>query len=173
MSCGSCIGCVQHQQHFLHLLPPEGRLGMSDVSPLSGVLSLSFDSTLLSPLLFYCLVLLLFLSYLFCLLVHSSELFPENSSIFCCKRQAFLYDSCLAARRSMCSMLPHGTGIMLLCIYIIFKILLLLSIPFFILFKNLILINGGNGLLYQCVLALCAFLTRVIQKGLIFPKKFV
>ena len=35
----------------------EGRLGMSDVSPLSG--------TLLSPLLFFCLVLLLFLSYLF------------------------------------------------------------------------------------------------------------
>ena len=31
---------------------PEGRPGMSDVSPLSGILGLSFDSTLLSPLLF-------------------------------------------------------------------------------------------------------------------------
>ena len=61
--------------------PPEGRPGMSDVSPLSGISGLSFDSTFLSPLLFFCLVLLLFLSYLFfCLLVHSPELFPENSS---------------------------------------------------------------------------------------------
>ena len=53
---------------------------------------------------------------LFCLLVLSSELFPENSSIFFVKRQAFSYDSCLAVRRSklvggMCSMLPHGTRI--------------------------------------------------------------
>ena len=36
---------------------PEGRPGMSDVSPLSGISGLSFDSTLLSPLLFFCLVL--------------------------------------------------------------------------------------------------------------------
>ena len=38
---------------------------MSDVSPLSGISGLSFDSTLLSPLLFFCLVLLPFLSYRF------------------------------------------------------------------------------------------------------------
>ena len=44
---------------------PEGRSGMSDVSPLPGISGLSFDSTLLSSLLFFCLVLLLFLSYLF------------------------------------------------------------------------------------------------------------
>ena len=44
---------------------PEGRPGMSDVSLLSGISGLSFDSTLLSPLLFFYLVLLLFLSYLF------------------------------------------------------------------------------------------------------------
>ena len=48
----------------LHM-PPEGRPGMSDVSPLSGISGLSFDSTLLYPLLFFCLVLLLFLSGLF------------------------------------------------------------------------------------------------------------
>ena len=35
------------------------------VSPLSGISGLSFDSTLLSPLLFFCLVLLPFLSYRF------------------------------------------------------------------------------------------------------------
>ena len=44
---------------------PEGRQGMSDVSPMSGISGLSFDSTLLSPLLFFCLVLLPFLSYRF------------------------------------------------------------------------------------------------------------
>ena len=44
---------------------PEGRPGMSDVSPLSGISGLSFDSTLLSPLSFFCLVLLPFLSYRF------------------------------------------------------------------------------------------------------------
>ena len=43
-------------------MTPEGRPGMSDVSPLSGISGLSFDSTLLSPLLFFCLVLLPFLS---------------------------------------------------------------------------------------------------------------
>ena len=42
---------------------PEGRLGMSDVHLLSGISGLSFDSPFLSPLLlFFCLVLLLFLS---------------------------------------------------------------------------------------------------------------
>ena len=39
--------------------------GMSDISPLSGISGLSFDSTLLSPLLFFCLFLLPFLSYRF------------------------------------------------------------------------------------------------------------
>ena len=46
-------------------IPPEGRPGMSDVSTLSGISGLSFDFTLLSPLLFFCLVLLPFLSYRF------------------------------------------------------------------------------------------------------------
>ena len=61
---------------------PEGRPGMSDVSFLSGISGLSFDSTLLSPLVFFCLVYFIF----FCLLVLSPELFPENSSIFFVKR---------------------------------------------------------------------------------------
>ena len=51
---------------FIHRTP-EGRPGMSDVSPLSGISGLSFDSTLLSPLLFFCLVLLPFLFYRFLL----------------------------------------------------------------------------------------------------------
>ena len=49
----------------LPVAAPEGRPGMSDVSPLSGISGLSFDSTLLSPRLFFCLVLLPFLSYRF------------------------------------------------------------------------------------------------------------
>ena len=62
---------------------------------------------------------------------------------------------------------------LLLCIYIIFnnnKNVLLLSIPFSYFKKNLVLINQRNGPRYQHVLALCAFLTGVIPKGLILKK---
>ena len=41
---------------------------------------------------------------------------------------------------------------------------------FFILFKNLLLLNQRNGPRCQRVLALCAFSTRVIPKGLILRK---
>ena len=44
---------------------PGGQPGMSDVSPLSGISGMSVDSTLLFPLLFFCLLLLLFLPRLF------------------------------------------------------------------------------------------------------------
>jgi len=49
--------------HSAHLLP-ERRPGMSDVSLLSGISGLSFDSSFLSPhlLVFFCQVLMLFLS---------------------------------------------------------------------------------------------------------------
>ena len=55
----------QHTYRDSHVLLsfPEGKPGMSDVSPLSGNSGLSFDSRLLSPLLFFWLVLLLFPSY--------------------------------------------------------------------------------------------------------------
>ena len=56
--------CYAHCQGFLSC-SPKGRPGMSDVSLLSGISGLSFDSTLLSPLLFFCQVLLPFLSYRF------------------------------------------------------------------------------------------------------------
>ena len=62
---------------------------MSDASPLSEILKLSFDSTLLSPLLFFCLLLLRFLSYLitlsasfFSLVAISPELKKKKSVIF-------------------------------------------------------------------------------------------
>ena len=47
------------------LTPPNGGRGMSDVSLLSGISGLLFDATFLIPLLFLCLLLLLFLSCLF------------------------------------------------------------------------------------------------------------
>ena len=59
----NCCFCVA--QCTLVTVAPEGRPGMSDVSPLYGISGLSFYSTLLSPLLIFCLVLLPFPSYLF------------------------------------------------------------------------------------------------------------
>ena len=44
---------------------------------------------------------------------------------------------------------------------------------FFIIFFYLVLMNRRNGLRYQRVLALCAFLTGTIPKGLILQKNFV
>ena len=72
--------------------PPEGGQGclMSPPCLESQGCHLIPLCSLLSPLLFFCLVLLRFLS-LFCLLVHFPELFPENSSIFFVKRYAFFY----------------------------------------------------------------------------------
>ena len=65
--------CQVHFNMFFFFLVSEGRPGVADVSPLSGISGLSFDSTLLSPLLFLCLVLLLFLSYL--LLLHTGPFY--------------------------------------------------------------------------------------------------
>ena len=97
-------------------VPPEGRPGMSDVSPLSRISGLSFDSTLLSPLLFFCLVLLPFLSYLFLLAGPFFWTFSRKFFNIFRWEKGFLCDSCLAARRiklvgGMCSVLPYGTGI--------------------------------------------------------------
>ena len=65
---------VQEGKSFCNT--PKGRLGMSNVSPWSGIAGLSFDSTLLSPVLFFCLVLLLFL------LVFSSAIWPILLNFF-------------------------------------------------------------------------------------------
>ena len=61
----------------------EGRLGSSDVSSLSGISGLSFDSIFLSALLLFCLVLLLILSSpFFLLLAQSPAYFPDISLNF-------------------------------------------------------------------------------------------
>ena len=94
------------------------------------------------------------------------------------RRQAFLHGSCLAARRSflvggMCSMLPCGIGI---CCYAFVEYFnsfhflcpfLFLSLIFL---KTLVLINRLNLPRYQCVLALRAFWTEAIPKGVILRK---
>ena len=102
---------------LLHTTAPEGRPGMSDVSPLSGISGLSFDSTLLSSLLFFCLILLPLLSYLLsaCWPI-LLNFFQKILQYFSLRDGLFLYGSCLAVRRSklvggMCSMQPYGTGI--------------------------------------------------------------
>ena len=59
------LQCERTLLPYRTLWPPEGRPGMSDVFPLSGISGLSFDSTLLSLVLFFGLVLVLFESYLF------------------------------------------------------------------------------------------------------------
>ena len=136
---------------------------MSNVSPVSGISELSFDSTLLSPLFFFCLVLVLFLSYLFSAFWSILlNFFQKIHPIFFVKRQAFFYGSCLAARRSklvcgMCSILPYGTGI---CFYAFFLYFL----------KNLVLRSQQNGPRYQRVLALCVFLTGANTEGTDFSK---
>ena len=56
---------------------------MSDFFPLSGLSGLSFDSTLLSPFLFICLLPLLFLSQLFSLFCKRLFLFRKFFNIFC------------------------------------------------------------------------------------------
>ena len=74
---------------------PKGRPGMSDVSPLYGIFwaVIKFHFTISSLVPLPSSITLSVLSF-FCLLVHFSELFPENSSVFFIKRQAFLYGSC-------------------------------------------------------------------------------
>ena len=76
------LGIVVHHS-------PEGKLGMSDVSLLSGISGLSFWDLLSC---FYCLVLLLFLFYfIFLLMVHSPAFFffSENLKYFSLRVRLF------------------------------------------------------------------------------------
>ena len=74
---------------------PKGRPGSSDVSPLSAISGLSFDSTFLSAALLFCQVLLLILSSPF-------SYFPEMSLNFFLEIGFFVFalflDVLLAAR---------------------------------------------------------------------------
>ena len=74
----------------------------------------------------------------------------------------------------ICSLLPYGTGNLPLCIYRFLKIffILCLSIPFIYFSLARYRSIRRNGRRYQHALALCAFSTRVILKGLTL-RKFV
>ena len=61
---------------------PEGRPGSSDVSPLSGISGMSFDSVFLSALLLFCLALFLNLSTLFFCCIWPSLLLIPSEKFF-------------------------------------------------------------------------------------------
>ena len=72
-------------------LSPKGGRGCLMFYLLSGISGLSFDSTLLYPLLLLCLLSLLFLSCLFCcLLVHPPDIFQKIRQYFFRKEVGFL-----------------------------------------------------------------------------------
>ena len=79
--------CSVQQQKCCHVptslfKSAEGRLGMSDVTLLSGISGLSFDSHFLPPLWFFCLVLLLFLTCHFSANGPFSCLFSQKTQTF-------------------------------------------------------------------------------------------
>ena len=83
---------VRPSSHFF----PKGRPGMFDVTPLSGISELSFDSPFLFPFLFFdlfsfSLVLLLFLPCHFLLMVHSSDFFQKILKQFSLRVRGFLW----------------------------------------------------------------------------------
>ena len=112
---------------------------------MSGISGLSFDSPFLSPLLFFCLVLLLFPRCQFLLVVHS-PFYLENSQTFFVKELGF----CMALAEQlgddklvggMCSLLPYGTGIChcaLICLVCLFVSVRSLKKSFVF---NMVLIN--------------------------------
>ena len=73
---------------------------MSDVTSLSGISGLSFNSSFPSPLLFFCLVLLLFLSCHACLCVCACSRMCVYNACVMCENNVFLYFPENSARRS-------------------------------------------------------------------------
>ena len=130
---------------------PEGRPGISDVSP-----CLESQGCHLIPIyrLRSCFAAQSCYSVFFYVLAHSAELFVEYSSLryrlFC---MAHVYQLGEVSWPVVCTV---WHWYLLLCNDT--------------LKKNLVLINRLNGPRYQRFLALCAFLTREIPKGLILRK---
>ena len=87
--------------YWLSSSHPKGGLGKSDVSLLSGISGLSFDSTFLSLLLlFYSCCSFLPLTFFSADIWSFLLTFPQENYIFFVKKLASLYVCCLAARRS-------------------------------------------------------------------------
>ena len=73
-----CMDLKESSEHGMGMFgkgAPKGGWGCLMFFPMSGISGLSFDSPFLSPLLFFCLVLLLFLS---CLFSHPSGFEKKN-----------------------------------------------------------------------------------------------
>ena len=116
---------------------------MSDVFPMPGISGLSFDSTLLSPLMFCCLLPSLFLSsfYLFCPLANSPDFFFQKILQYFHEEIVFwvalvqqLGDDSWSVVCAVCCHMALAFAARHL--YNILKFLLLLSIPFFKFFLN-------------------------------------
>ena len=110
---------------------PKGRLGMSDVSPCRES-QLSFDSLFLSPVLFFCLFLLLFLSCHFSANGPLSWVFSRKlSNIFCYELRFFmaLVEQLQDDGRWYVQLAAIWHRCFPLCIYITFFKFLFLFIP--------------------------------------------
>ena len=148
--------------------------GISDVTPLSGISGLSRVSLIplfcLSPLLFFCLALFLFLSYPFVLLAHSRDFFfskPPFSkeNLWAFRRWVFYLVVCAAY-----AAIYMALGLAIKCnLYSIFILRLFLSILFDLKKSGIVSIEtpDRNSQWYQHLLTLFAiFFTRAIPKGL-------
>ena len=117
---------------------------MSDVSPLSGNSGLSFDSTLLSPPLVPLLSLItLSVLSVFCLLVHSPELFSQKILQYFLLRDRLFHMAPVeqpgeVSWSVVCAACCHTALVFaVMHLYTIFDFLLLLSIPFLYFLKIL------------------------------------
>ena len=159
----------------LVFLPPKGGRGCLMSPPVWNLRAVTwFHFAIVSLVLLSSPVTLSILSFSACW-SFLLNFFRKIFQYFSLTDRLFLYDSCLAARRSkfvvgVCCMLPYGNGV---CCYafINFFFFFIASVhAFFKLLFNLVLINRQNGPRYQRVLVLSAFLTGVVLKGLIFRK---
>ena len=138
------------QSGHLYSKSPKGRQGMSDVSLLCGIPGLSFGSHFLSPCLFFCWVLLLFLSYFFLPACSFSWIFSRKFfNIFSLKDGHF--DLALVYPRdnswsvvcaACCNMAFAFASMRLLLLLLFCECFFIVSLrSFFHIFKNLVSIN--------------------------------
>ena len=145
---------------------------MSDVSLLSGISGVSFDSTLLSPVLFFYLLLLLFSSCPFFLLTaHTLDFFPKKffnifrwgigSFVWLAKQQR---EVCWSVLWAACCHSALISAVMHLCFFVCFC-------PFlFNFFFNRVLVNWMAGSMVLRCCSLRCFFNRSNIRGIISLK---
>ena len=137
---------------------------MSDVTLLSGISGLSFDSPFpISSLVFSAQSSCSFCLVIFLLMVHSPDFFPENSQIFFVKGQAFLYGSCWQlgddSWQVVCAACCHMALVFaIMHLYNILNFYIVSVHSFFIFFFNPVLINQTEWLMIPaCPSLMCSF----------------